>query len=426
MTKPDRTKAPDTAEIDDFGVVPIRHDFLVNGIEVLTLQGGSQEVTKMDVYFPAGLVQAGKPLLASTVVNLISEGTIHRSSGQISELLDFHGAHLSQYSSFHYSSLTLVTLTRCFEQMVELLADMIHHPVFPEKELEIYLSKKKQEFLLDSEKVKTLAARKFNQSLFGEDHPYGMVSRLEFFDKITRNELVEFHRTCYTAKEMQIVVSGQPPANYLSLLNTLFGSKEWISPTKLSDKVPEVVCSKGQYHLVEKKGALQAAIRMGRVLFPRTHPDFMGLQVVNTLLGGYFGSRLMKTIREEKGYTYGISSYIVPLKQSGFWTISTEAGNEVRENVIEEVWNEMRILRETQVEEEELSLVKNYMLGEMIRNFDGPFATSENIKELIENELNMSFYNNFVQTIRTITPEMVQQLAKQYLRPEDFNIVVAG
>ncbi|HEX8357765.1 MAG TPA: insulinase family protein, partial [Segetibacter sp.] len=146
----------------------------------------------------------------------------------------------------------------------------------------------------------------------------------------------------------------------------------------------------------------------------------MKAQVLNNVFGGFFGSRLMSNIREDKGYTYGIHSYFQNHVQESAWMVSTEAGRDVCEATISEVYKEMKILHEELVDEEELLLVKNYMIGTILGDLDGPFQIIGRWKSYILNGLDESYFYNSINTIKNITPEEVQHLAKKYLIPEEF------
>jgi predicted Zn-dependent peptidase len=165
---------------------------------------------------------------------------------------------------------------------------------------------------------------------------------------------------------------------------------------------------------------VQGAIRIARP-FPNRHdPDFMKSQVLNNVFGGFFGSRLMSNIREDKGYTYGIHSYFQNHVAHSAWMVSTEAGRDVCEATINEVYKEMKILREEPVDEEELLLVRNYMIGSILGDLDGPFQIINRWKNYVLNGLDESYFYSSINTIKTITAEQVQELAQKYLIPEEF------
>jgi len=171
---------------------------------------------------------------------------------------------------------------------------------------------------------------------------------------------------------------------------------------------------------------LQSAIRIGAPSINKRHEDYQGLKVLNVILGGYFGSRLMKNIREEKGYTYGINSSVVSLNLTGLISISTEVSNKFTRCAIDEIYKEIRRLQSEPVDKEELSVVRNYMLGELVRMFDGPFASAESFRSAWEYGLDNSYYKRFADRIQSIEPDELKALAQKYYNTDDLYEVTAG
>ena len=174
------------------------------------------------------------------------------------------------------------------------------------------------------------------------------------------------------------------------------------------------------------EGALQTSIRLGRLLFPRTHPDFVGMQVVAAILGGYFGSRLMQNLREEHGYTYGVMSAMVNFDKEGYLAIATQVAKEHREDALREIYFEIERLRNELVDEGELQMVKNVMIGEILRILDGPFGIADVTIENIMCGMDNSATEESVARIFAITAEEIKALAEKYLRREDLIEVYAG
>ena len=158
----------------------------------------------------------------------------------------------------------------------------------------------------------------------------------------------------------------------------------------------------------------------------RTHPDYMKLRILNTVLGGYFGSRLMLNIREDKGFTYGISSSVIGLKEDAYLSVSTQTGTEYVRPLIEEVFNEIERLRKEKVPEEELKMVKSYLSGELARIFDGPFSICDAYISLIANQLDFEYYDRQFMTVQSITAEELQEVACKYFVRDKFYTSVAG
>jgi predicted Zn-dependent peptidase len=210
------------------------------------------------------------------------------------------------------------------------------------------------------------------------------------------------------------------PADIETQLNRAFGD---LSIKPFHNKLETIIQSPAaekKYHIQNDAEGVQGAIRIARPFHNRHHPDFMKVSVLNTVFGGFFGSRLMSNIREEKGYTYGIHSYVQNHIHESAWMISTEAGKDVCEATIEEVYKEMKLLREDLVDEDELMLVRNYLIGTLLGDLDGPFQIMGRWKNLVLNNLDGDYFYRSIETIKTISAEELRELAKKYLNPEDF------
>ncbi|WP_010422085.1 M16 family metallopeptidase [Anaerophaga thermohalophila] len=417
--------SPEFKTIKKIDFLPVQEFKLDNGVPVSIIKAGSQDVTKIDIEFPAGAIQAGIPLVASTTANLMQEGTKKKSSQQISETIDFYGAYLNTQTYHHHTIITFLCLTSCLPEMLNLVHEIITEPAFPKNEYEIYLHKKFEEFAFESEKVKTMATRLFGETIFGPDHPYGRQLQKKHFEIIDIEQVKAFHHNHYRPEMAKIYVAGQPGDNIRELLNRYFGQTPRYIPEDEST-IPPLSPSDEKMRIIRKEDAMQSAVRIGRPLFNNHHPDFIPLQLLNTILGGYFGSRLMTTVREEKGLTYGIGSFVMPLKYSGVWVISSEVAGERRDDAIKAIFDEFRKLREEKIPYNELEMVRNYMMGELLRNFDGPFSTADIYRTLKEYEMDFGFYQKMIDYVRNVSTNAIREMAQKYLDPNDFWVVVAG
>jgi predicted Zn-dependent peptidase len=236
---------------------------LSNGIPVHVIKGGTQDVVKIDFIFPAGSVQASKPLIASFANNLMQEGTALMSAYEVAEKIDYYGAFLGQSTNYHHAQLSLYALTKHLSNVLPVLEEVIKKPSFSEHEFEVYKAKRKQDFLVDSEKVKTIAHRKAQQVLYGKNHPYGRIAELNHFDEINLEDIVAFHKSQYASNLCSIVVSGQPGENIIEVLNSFLGGNDWSNDTVINDVIP-VPDSEKEHQFVERKEqAMQSAIRIG-------------------------------------------------------------------------------------------------------------------------------------------------------------------
>jgi predicted Zn-dependent peptidase len=269
------------------------------------------------------------------------------------------------------------------------------------------------------QKCDFVANRLIDVYLYGKDHPYGKVSTAGDYDQVQTHDLKNFYKNFYQGGKCIMFAAGKLPADFKEHLNKNFGDL-FINFSIESPHNTVVAEQNKKFRISNDPLGVQGAIRIARPFPNRHHPDFKKAAILNNLFGGFFGSRLMANIREEKGYTYGIHSYLQNQLQQSAWMISTEAGKDVCEATIAEVYNEMNLLREELVDEEELLLVKNYMMGTNLGDLDGPFHIIARWKNLILNGLDENYFYDSVNTVKNITAGELKDLANKYLVPEDF------
>ena len=420
-----RSIQPTVNPIEHIDLVKAECRLLSNGIPVYFVNAGTQDVVKIDFIFEAGTWFQTTNLVASLCNSMFEEGSRNFTATEIAEKFDFFGAYLQLTVDQSQGFVNVVSLGKHLSAILEVTEDLIKRSIFPEHELEVLIAKNKQKWLLENEKVRTLCQKKFTQVMFGDAHPYAINNKLEDFDQITREDLMRFYKTFYHSGNCHIIASGNINEEVLQLLDRYFGGTDWQqSPVAIPEY--EICPSPVKKHHVEKANGIQSAIRVGKFWVPKSHPDFHALSILSTILGGYFGSRLMTNIREEKGYTYGIGSYVLNLKKASYLVISTEVGNEYIEPTLAQIAVEMKRLQTELVSENELETVKSYLLGEFLRDFDGPFALASSFKAINDFGLDYSFYDQALKVLRNITSAELMQLAQQYLNIEDFYTVVAG
>ncbi len=395
---------------------------LRNGVELYTLASDDFEVLRFTFVFRAGSSVQQLPFSASATANLLTEGSAQLSAQQIAEQLDYYGSWYDVNIDRDCAYISFATLSKFFDKTLEVASQILLHPLFPEEELRTYCTKRRQQLTIERTKVDVRAREAFAKALFGAEHPYGITSDEALYDRLTRQDIVDFYQRFYTTDNCFVVCSGR------------VGDSERQAIAALAEQLPAgetaTACfpeAKTEHNVfVEQRGAVQSAIRIGRLLFPRQHPDFVGMQVVATALGGYFGSRLMQNLREEHGYTYGVMAVMVNFDRAGYFAAATQVGTEVTEAALQEIYAEIDRLGREPMSDAELDLVKNMMTGEMMRILDGPFGIADvTIENILCGVDNGSISEN-IHRIRTITPEEVQQLAAKYLRREDLVTVIAG
>jgi zinc protease len=418
---PDRTIAPPIKDPIEFTIALKPYTFfsLSNGAPVYYINDGAEEVAAIDFVFKAGNSYENKNGVAATTNYLIKNGTHNKNSFELTECFEYYGAFLNRTCYNETATITLHCLSKHLKELLPVIREIITEATFPQNELEIFQQNSVQRLSVNLLKCDFVANRLIDQYLYGPENPYGRVSSKEDIEALTREDLTTFFNEFYAKANCSIFCAGKLPADFESLLDSYFGD------LSLNENLPTVMhkrelASQKKHRIINDEYGVQGAIRIARPFPNRHHPDFKKTMILNTLFGGYFGSRLMSNIREEKGYTYGISSFLQNhIKDSG-WVISTEAGKDVCEATVAEVYKEMRLLREEPIDSEELLLVKNYMMGLNLGYVDGPFHAISRWKSLILNNLDEQYFYDSVQTIKTVTSEELQEMANKYLLPEEF------
>lgn len=408
----------------DYVLPPINEQKLSNGLPLYWLNAGVQDVVEIDWVFPAGMWYEQKPSVAQAIGGLLKNGTGKRTAHQIHEALEFYGANLKVNAGNDYSVVTLYTMTKHLPDLLPIVYEILTDATFPEEEVMIHKQNAVQRLLVNLRQCDFVANQRIDALLFGPAHPYGRYSKKEKIEAITREDLLEFYKRSYNLANVKIFMAGKVSEEEVKCLDNVFGKAVVMASEVVSDTFAAPGPAEKKLHENNDPNGVQGAIRIGRKFPNRHHPDFAPMVVLNTLFGGYFGSRLMSNIREEKGYTYGIYSSLSPYAHDGSLTIHTEVGRDVVAPAITEIYKEMELLQNEPADEEELLLVKNYLLGNMLGDLDGPFSILQRWRTLILNGMTVENFNRNVNIYKTITAEDLQKLAQQYYDKNDFYEVV--
>lgn len=397
---------------------------LSNGVPVYLLRGGTVDLVRVEFVLNAGQIMEETHMAASVANAMLTEGTLSHDAISLNDLIDSTGAVFNHTADKDTANLVVISLSRKLEEVLKLAEEVLFHPSFPENELRMLKQKKIQSFLTGRQKTSVIGREQFYMALCGKENPYGRVTMLEDYDALTTAVSRDFHTRFYKPGNMYVTVSGKDPESALPLLDKLIaGSGMWHKP-----EIPQLVFDTARPGRIfaEINGSVQSAVRMGWKGITRDHHDYHGLQVANMILGGYFGSRLMRNIREEKGYTYGIHSVAGAFHGIGFIVIMTEVANQYREDTLREIRKEIAELRRNDVSPDELQIVRNHLLGEIARMFDGPFSSAEAVRGIIDYDADHDYYSKLVSTVETITPDKIKELFVTYFNPEEAIEVIAG
>ena len=420
----DRSIAPEIRDIESIDIRKPQQEKLSNGTPVFVFDVIDQDFIKVELNFDAGSAHCSRVLIANVTNKLLTEGTRSHSAAEIANLFESYGAFVETSITKDIAVIGLYTLNKYLAPTLELLAEIIREPVFDQRELDIHLAQKRDEFMVSMERVNYIAGAIFPSLLFGREHPYGRVPGIGDFDKVKREQLIDFHQEKYLNGAFRIMLAGKVSQDAVQLLDKYFGG--FNNAGKLTYATRDFTPSESREHFIEKEAAVQNALRMGKLVVGRKHNDYAALRITNTILGGYFGSRLMTNIREDKGYTYGIGSGLVELRDAAYFYIISELKSEVTNEAIAEIIKEINKLQTEAVSDEELTLVRNYLQGEFQRSFDGPFALLSRFKEVYYSDLDYSYFEKYIEKVKTINQDEILHMANKYWNMDEMYRLVVG
>ncbi|TKK70308.1 insulinase family protein [Ilyomonas limi] len=404
----------------DLQLKPYDYYTLDNGTPVYAVNAGAQDVLLIELVFFAGNWYEQQNLVAATTNFLLKNGTRQRSAFDINEHFEFYGAYLNRRCNSETATLSLHCLSKHVNELLPVIGELLTESIFPEEELDIYKQNQKQRLQVNLKKCDFVANRLIDEYLYGFNHPYGRYTSTLAYDELEQEQLLDFFRRYYTNGRCLLFVAGKLPDDIIPQLNKSFGTLPFNKESLPHFNHPPHPAAEKVARIINDEQGVQSAIRLATPFPNRHHADYPKAQVLNSIFGGYFGSRLMSNIREDKGYTYGIHSHIENHIQTSAWVVSTEAGRDVTKATIKEVYHEMERLRNEPIGEEELYLVRNYMIGTLLGDIDGPFQIINRWKNYILHGLERDYFYKSLEVIKTITAQELQALANKYLQPEKF------
>lgn len=417
-----RKIGPAIKSIDHIPLPDVYFYVLDNGIPVYEINAGTQDVVKVEVIFRGGRLLEDVKMASRATGHLIKEETHKTSSEDLAEYVDYYGASLGSDYNMDMISLSSLFLGKYQDKLLPVISEVIHLPKFSKSELDKYIERNINELSVELTKNDVIAYRDFTEKLFGPDHIYGYNSTADLYRALKTSHCDQFYNDYVGSDKCTILLSGKITDSIRTRLNKELGQ---IKKDTFSKKyIPSTVPISRQEFSFKGKGNYQNSIIIGRRLFTKNHPDYPGMLVLNTILGGYFGSRLMKKIREEHGYTYSISSFIDISMWDGCLYIFTDVDPENTRNTLMEIYQEIAILRDKIIQNGELEMVKNYLLGNILNMLDGPFRASKWVKSLVMHDLNLAHGGQIIEKIREINGVEIQNLAQKYLQKESLTEMI--
>ncbi len=416
---------PTIKEITEFKIPKYDIHYLDNGIPCVLLKIDDPDIVKLELIYDAGRYYEKYPAVAKSTASLLKEGTSKMTSADIAEFIDYYGASISTGANMDTSTIQLYGLGKYFHKLVPVIYDMATEADFSTEEINKFIKRNINGLKIELSKNEVLAYRHFTEKIYGANHPYGYNTVEQNYRDITREKVVEHFKNYYHPKRMKVFLTGKITNEKLNILNEYIGSIP-VENIEVEKNIRDFNDLKPGKYRFSNNRIHQTSIRIGKRLFDRRHPDYPGIYFLNTILGGYFGSRLSENIRENKGYTYGIYSTLDMYLRDGYFMISTDVGNEYLNATIEEIYKEIDILREKLVPEEEMKLVKNYIKGNFLSMINGPLHSINLIKTIRLNGLEDDYFTKFLQEIDAMDSTKVRDLAQKYLAPESLTEVLVG
>lgn len=394
---------------------------LKNGISLKLLPNPNLELLGFTIRLKAGSLYQLKKLAASSLVQILSEGTHYRSAVEVAQQIDYFGAHTEFVNGKDFVSLTFYVARRNFQALLPLIFEILTEPLCAESELMRYKETITQQLAYNQEKISYLAKMKFAASLY-PNHPYGNVLNFEDIQALSVSDL-HTHHQLYNKNNMRLFLFGSYTAEDIATLDAVFSDMPSGKVAEHQFPLQNLETIKQSVE-IHKEGALQTAIRIGSKIPNITHVDYFNLMIYNTLLGGYFGSRLMQNIREDKGWSYAIYSALINLQESAYFYIDTEVKAGVEDEVIREIEKEMQRIREEKISDKEIYKLRQYLIGDLLRQIDGTYSLYKQLIYYDDYHLSLNRIEQIYKYLNRFNADDIMNIARQYLNLAAITVIV--
>ncbi len=424
--EPDRTIAPEIRRIESRQLPEVERETLDNGIELVVLDSGVQPVSRITFSWPAGSVDVEDCAAYNLMCQLLTEGSEHHSGAEISDIFETCGAWVNMEPGQHATLLNIYMLNHTADEILPLAGEMVDLASFPGDTLAPLKEKRASAAELSLRKVKTLAQINSNALTFGDSHPRNRFTTAEQYRKVTREDVIKMHAS---------LIKGLTPTLYLC------GSVNEDLKNKVKRMAESIRfgCNGVDRRIVEAHpdfdalakhtlldGSMQTALRITIPSIPMEHPDYQLLRIAVFALGGYFGSRLMSVIREEKGYTYGISATLSSYMEGSFITVACETDNSYVEDVKNDIRHEMERLATEPPTKEEMNIICNTMMSQIASMFDSPFSVMDHWILIDNFGQQANNTSERMKLLQTVTPGQIAAMAQRYIVNAPWLIASAG
>jgi len=413
-----RQAAPPFQLSQNYNLTPPEVFQLPGEKKLFAYRGLQQDVAKLELIFSAGRWFETKSGVSHFTAQMLSKGTQRRNSFVVAQALESLGAHLEINAGFDVIEISLYALRKNLLTAVEILGEILNVPSFDGSELRLMKEIFVQNLRVNNEKTNVVASKEIRKAIFGEDHPYGGSIEEGDVSDISQDDLIPFFKNNFSLKASFLI--GNLSDSEIQTIIQAIPHASLKTPARPGSKIHP-----GASHSIQKKDSVQTSIRLGRRCIQKSEStDYFDAVMFNHILGGYFGSRLMKNIREEKGLTYGIYSSMNHFLNESFWVIGAEVNQKNADAAVREIKNEIKRLQEEPVSANELDTAKNYFIGSWQSENATLFAVAEKMKSLYLWNQSDTHYTNLLNHIRSITPKQLQETANKFGNEEFFEVSV--
>ncbi len=426
----DRTRPPQLPPPPTLRVPPVQTARLPNGLEIAVVEKHEVPVVDVSLLIGAGSVRdpADLPGLATFTASALQEGAGRRNSLELADEVGYLGARLFTGASYDAATIALHVPKRQLGPALDLLADVVLRPTFPDSEVSRERDLRRSQILQQRDQPVAMANIAFSAIVFGAAHPYGRPLNGDETSTaaLNRDRVAQFYQAYYRPANARVLVVGDVTlAEARSLLADRLGA--WTAgDVPAVPETPAPAPAPRTIYLVDKPGAAQSVFRIGQVGVPRTTPDYFALTVLNTILGGSFTSRLNQNLRETHGYTYGANSQFAMRRMAGPFLAASSVVTAKTDSALIEFMKELRRIRDDAVPAAELAKAKAYITLGLPSEFETTAGAATQFRDLLLYGLPLDYFTTYIPRINAVTAEDVQRVARQYLDPDHFAIVVVG
>lgn len=417
---------PIGSEPKNFNLPPSQTFNLDNGLSVTTVQFGNIPKVTIQIKIRVGNLNEGENeiWLADLTGDLLTEGTEKYSAEQIAEKAAEMGGEVNVSTGLDQTTITGSVLSEFVPDLISLLAEITQRPTFNEKSIDRIKKDLLRSLSIQKSQPQNIANESFSKAIYG-DHPYGrMYPTEEMINGFDRAKVVDFYTNNFGAKRTHIFVSGV--FNEDEVNNSIKNNfSTWKEGNDIYINVPETKAQKDLI-IIDRKDAPQSTLYLGLPVIDPSDPNYIKLSVTNTLLGGYFSSRITTNIREDKGYTYSPRSQISSRYRSAYYLQVADVSTDVTAAALKEIFYEINHLQDEAPTEEELNGVKNYIAGIFVLQNSSPNAIINQLNYVDLHNLNNDYLNTYVKQIYSVTPEEIKETASKYLKDKEMTLVIVG